>query len=76
MKRMHLIALKLKVEAFAWWEQLGVNRQRNGKKTYYLVGKNEEIDEDSFLPPNYEQTLYNQYHNCQQGTRTFADYIK
>ena len=29
-----------------------------------------------FLPPNYKQTLYNQYHNCRQGARTFADYIE
>ena len=29
-----------------------------------------------FLPPNYEQTLYNQYHNCRQGTRIIADYIE
>ena len=29
-----------------------------------------------FLPPNYEQTQYNQYQSFQQGTRSMVEYIE
>ena len=40
------------------------------------MGENEKIMKTRFLPFNYEQTLYNQYHNCWQGARIVADYIE
>ena len=32
MKKVHLVALKLKAGASAWWEKLEVNRRRNEKR--------------------------------------------
>ena len=31
-KKVHLVALKLKVDASAWWEKVEMNRRRNGKR--------------------------------------------
>ncbi|KAA0054761.1 uncharacterized protein E6C27_scaffold437G00390 [Cucumis melo var. makuwa] len=75
-KKVHLVALKLKAGASAWWDQLEVSRQRCGKQPIRSWEKMKKLLKVRFLPPNYEQTLYNQYQNCRQGTRTVADCIE
>ena len=76
MKKVHLVTLKLKAGASAWWEQIEVNRRRNGKKHIASWEKMKKLMKTWFLPPNYEETLYNHYQNCQQRTRIVVDYIK
>ncbi|XP_031745523.1 uncharacterized protein LOC116405899 [Cucumis sativus] len=75
-KKVRLVALKLKGGASAWWEQLEVNRQRCNKRPVRSWEKMKKLLKGRFLPPNYEQTLYNQYQNCRQGTRTVTEYIE
>ena len=75
-KKVHLVALKLKARALAWWEQIEVNRRRNGKRSIASWEKMKKLKKARFLPPNYEQTFYNQYQSCWQGTQSIADYIE
>ena len=75
-KKVHLVALKLRAGASAWWDQLEINRQRCGKQPIRSWEKMKKLLKARFLPPNYEQTLYNQYQNCRQGVRSVADYIE
>ena len=71
-KKVHLVALKLRGGASAWWDQLEINRQKFGKPPIQSWEKMKKLLKARFLPPNYEQTLYNQYQNCRQGSRTVA----
>ena len=75
-KKVHLVALKLRAGASAWWDQLEINRQRCGKQPIRSWEKMKKLLKARFLPPNYEQTLYNQYQNCRQGVCSVADYIE
>ena len=75
-KKVHLVALKLKLGASAWWEQVEVNRRRNGKNHIIAWEKRKKLMKARFLPPNYEQTLYNQYQSCRQGGQAIADYFE
>ena len=75
-KKVHLVALKLRGGASAWWDQLEMNRQKYGKPLIHSWEKMKKLLKACFLPPNCEQTLYNQYQNCRQGSRTVAEYIE
>ena len=63
-KKVHLVALKLKASASAWWEQVEVKRRRNVKRPILAWEKMKTLMKARFLPPNYEQALHNQ---CQSG---------
>lgn len=58
-KKVRLLAFKLKGGAFAWSDQLEINRQRQGKRPIRTWEKMKRLMKERFLPPNYEQTLYN-----------------
>ena len=53
-KKVHLVALKLKVGASAWWEQIEVNRRRKWKGPIAYWEKMKKLMKAQFLPPNYE----------------------
>ena len=58
---MHLVALRLKARALTWWEEVEANGRRNGKRPIVSWEKMKKLMKARFLPPNYEQTVYNQY---------------
>ncbi|KAA0040315.1 reverse transcriptase [Cucumis melo var. makuwa] len=62
-KKVHLVALKLKGGASTWWDQVAVNRQKQGRQLIRSWEKMKKLMKQRFLPPNYEQTLYTQYQN-------------
>ena len=73
-KRVGLVAFRLKGGASAWWEKLQTRRVHEGKqlvRTWYRMRK---LWKKDFLPPNYEQILFQQYQRCHQDVRSIHEY--
>ena len=57
-KKVHLVTLKLKGGTSALWDQVVVNRQKQGKHSTRSGKKMKKLMKQRFLPPNYEHTIY------------------
>ncbi|XP_040994264.1 uncharacterized protein LOC121240799 [Juglans microcarpa x Juglans regia] len=75
-QQVKLVAYKLRGGASAWWEQTQNNRRRQGKQPVRVWPKMKRLMRARFLPPDYEQLLYQQYQNCRQGARTINEYTE
>ncbi|XP_041004080.1 uncharacterized protein LOC121249434 [Juglans microcarpa x Juglans regia] len=75
-QQVKLVAYKLHGGASAWWEQMQNNSRRQGKQPVRVWPKMKQLMRARFLPPDYEQILYQQYQNYKQGARTMSDYTK
>ncbi|CAA7036124.1 unnamed protein product [Microthlaspi erraticum] len=72
--RVALVATRFKSRAMAWWQQLKESRRRANKDRIDSWEQMKKHMRRSFLPFNYERTLYNKLQNLRQGTRTVDDY--
>ncbi|XP_035547276.1 uncharacterized protein LOC108991242 [Juglans regia] len=75
-QQVKLVAYKLRGGASAWWEQTQNNRRRQGKQPVRVWHKMKRLMRARFLPPDYEQLLYQQYQNCRQGIRSINEYTE
>jgi hypothetical protein len=75
-QQVKLVAYKLRRGASAPWEQTQSNRRRQGKQPVRTWLKMKKSMKAWFLPPDYEQMLYQQFQNCRQGTRPVTDYTE
>lgn len=61
--RVSLVATRFKSRASAWWSQLKESRRNSGKSRIDTWEKLKKHMRRSFLPYNYERTLYNKLQN-------------
>jgi hypothetical protein len=74
-RKVKLVAYKFKGGASAWWERLQLSRAREGKRPVTSWLKMKRLLNARFLPPDFEQRLFQQYQECRQGARTVQAYV-
>ncbi|KAI3429985.1 uncharacterized protein J3R85_008494 [Psidium guajava] len=73
-KRVRLVACRLKGGASAWWERLQNRREREGRDKVRTWHRMKRLLKQEFIPPDYEQIMFQRYQRCQQGTRSIHEY--
>lgn len=73
-KMVKLASYKLKSGAAVWWDQLRRLRSKSGREPMRTWVRMKKSMMDRLLPPDYEQYLYQLYHDCMQGTKTIHEY--
>ena len=75
-KQVKFVCRKLKGSAWAWWEQLQRMRTRLGKDPIQHWEKMKKYLKRQFLPPDYQDLVYQEYLNCKQSGNSIAVYTK
>ena len=73
-RRVRLVACRLKGGASAWWERLQNRRYREGRQLVQTWNRMKQLLQRDFVPPDYEQILFQQYQRCRQGQRSVYEY--
>jgi hypothetical protein len=74
-RKVKLVAYKFKGGASTWWKKLQISRGRQGKGLVTSWLKMKWLLKARFLPPDFEQQLFQQYQECRQGGRTIQAYV-
>ena len=73
-KMVRLVACRLKGGASTWWERLHNRRIREGKHSIRTWYRMKQLLKKDFLPPDYEQILFQQDRRCHQSVRSVYEY--
>lgn len=75
-RKVALVATKFRGKAASWWLQLKASRVRTGKESISTWAKLEKALRKSFLPYNFDRTMFTRLQNLRQGSRSVDDYAE
>ena len=75
-KQVKFVSCKLKGSAWAWWEQIQRMRIRLRKDPIQDWEKMKKYLKRQFLPPDYQELVYQEYQNCKQLGDSIVVYTK
>lgn len=74
--RVPLVVMRFRGHAATWWKQLKTTRSRTGKEPINSLEKLTKHLRQTFLPYNYEHTMYTKLKNLRQGNGTVDEYAE
>lgn len=75
-KKVSIVVYKLKSGASTWWKQLQKTRHVMGTDPIRTWSRMKAVLQNRFLPTDYHQRLFSQFHNCFLNGRTISAYIE
>lgn len=75
-RKVPLVATKFRGKAASWGLQLKASRVRAGKESIQTWAKLEKVLRKTFLPYNFDRTMFTRLQNLRQGSRSVDDYTE
>lgn len=75
-RRVPLVAMRFRGHAATWWKQLKTTRSRAGKAPIQTWEKLTKHLRQTFLPHNYERSIYTRLQSLRQGSRSVDEYAE
>ncbi|KAL4570144.1 hypothetical protein LXL04_025795 [Taraxacum kok-saghyz] len=73
--KVKVVAIKLRKYASLWWEHLKKKRTQEGRSKVETWAKMKKLLCEKFLPVNYRQEAFLEYHNLSQRNSTVEEFI-
>ena len=76
LKKVKLAVIEFTDYAIVWWDQLCINRRRNGDRPIETWGEMKRVMRRRFVPSHYYRDLYLKLQSLHQGNRSVDEYYK
>ncbi|KAJ9556733.1 hypothetical protein OSB04_011347 [Centaurea solstitialis] len=75
-KKVKLVVIEFSDYALTWWDQLLINKRRNGESPIDSWEEMKMVMRKHFVPSHYFRDLHNKLQNLKQGSKCVEDYFK
>ncbi|KFK41880.1 hypothetical protein AALP_AA2G183700 [Arabis alpina] len=75
-RKVALVATKFRGKAASWWLLVKATRSRAGKEKIRSWEKLQRLLKETFLPYNFDRTMFTRFQNLRQGSHSVNDYVE